>query len=549
MSMYPPEPAAIAQTSRRTALKLAALGMAGLSVPLLAQAPKGFTHGVASGEPGAHRVLLWTRYHSGGEAMLRWEMASDDAFAHVVVHGQALASPNSDSCAKAYVTGLAPGRWYHYRFIAPDGSKSVTGRTRTLPVGKTDKFRMAVFSCSNLGFGWFNAYAHAAENNDFDLAVHLGDYFYEYKRGDYPSVKQTLDGRVLPIDEAVTLAGYRERHATYRADPDLQRLHQLLPMVLMWDDHESANDSYRDGAENHDSATEGPWTLRKAAARRAYREWLPVSDHDWGTYEIGNLATLFKLESRLTARTKQLDMIDVAKGLPEDQAEAALVRFRDGTWRDPAHTLLGAAQEGWLAGALKASVRARKPWQVVAQQIVMGSIAMGPDVTAGMPGNTASYIKDRLVVDVEAGKVDLPLNMDAWDGYPAARDRLFKASLGADANLVVLSGDSHNAWAFDLDRKGARVGVEMAGTSVTSPGAESSIRWMKPDELARATMARNPQLKWCDMSQRGYMAVELTLASATSEFRFLTTVRQRGTALSGTKRMTLLAGQRKFEST
>ena len=547
MTMYPPEPAPIAQTSRRAALKLAALGVAGLSVPLLAQGPKGFTHGVASGEPGATRVLLWTRYHSGGEAMLKWEVASDDAFAQVVAHGQALASPNSDSCAKAYVTGLAPGQWYHYRFIAPDGAKSVTGRTRTLPVGKTAKFRMAVFSCSNLGFGWFNAYAHAAQNNDFDLAVHLGDYYYEYKRGDYPSVKQTLEGRVLPIDEAVTLAGYRERHAAYRADPDLQRLHQLLPMVLMWDDHESTNDSYRDGAENHDPG-EGSWAVRKAASKRAYREWLPVSDHDWGTYEIGNLATLFKLESRLTARTKPLDLLDVAKGLPADQAEAALAKFRDGTWRDPAHTLLGKTQEGWLAGALKTSVKARKAWQVVAQQIVMGSIAMGDDVIAGMPATTSDFLKDRITRAVQAGHAGLPLSMDSWGGYPAARDRLLKAALGADANLVVLSGDSHNAWAFDLDRKGARVGVEMAGSSVTSPGAEGSIRWMKPDELARATMARNPQLKWCDTSQRGYMAVELTPASATSEYRFLASVRQRGTALAGTKRMTVLAGQRKFSA-
>ena len=546
MSMYPPEPEPIMSTSRRTALKLAALGVAGLSVPLMAQTAKGFTHGVASGEPGAHRVLLWTRYHSGGEAMLKWEVASDDAFAHIVAHGQTLASPNSDGCAKAYVTGLAPGQWYHYRFIAPDGSKSVTGRTRTLPAGKTGKFRMAVFSCSNLGFGWFNAYAHAAENNDFDLAVHLGDYYYEYKRGNYPSEKQTLEGRVLPLDEAITLAGYRERHATYRADPDLQRLHQLLPMVLMWDDHESANDSYRDGAENHD-AGEGDWALRKAASKRAYREWLPVSDHDWGTYEIGNLATLFKLESRLTARTKQVDLLGVVKGIPADQAEAALAKFRDGIWRDPAHTLLGAAQEGWLATALKTSVKARKPWQVVAQQIVMGNVAMGDDVIAGMPSTTSDFLKERIAADVQAGRAGLPLNMDSWDGYPAARDRLFKASLNANANLVVLSGDSHNAWAFDLDRKGARVGVEMAGTSVTSPGAESSIRWMKPDELAKATVARNPQLKWCDTAQRGYMAIELTPASATSEFRFLTTVRQRGTVLSGTKRMTVLAGQRKFE--
>ena len=547
MSMYPPEPAPVLSTSRRTALKLAALGVAGLSVPLLAQGPRGFTHGVASGEPGATRVLLWTRYLSGEETVLHWEVASDDAFAQIVAHGQTLASPNTDCCAKAYVSGLAPGRWYHYRFVAPDGTKSVTGRTRTLPVGKVAKFRMAVFSCSNFGFGWFNAYAHAAQAGDFDLAVHLGDYFYEYKRGEYPSAKQTLDGRVLPLDEAATLAGYRERFATYRADPDLQRLHQVLPMVLMWDDHETANDSYRDGAENHD-ASEGDWGVRKAASMRAYREWLPVSDHDWGTYEIGNLATLFKLESRLTARTKQLDLQDVIKGVPADQAEAAFARFRDGTWRDPQHTLLGAAQEAWLAGALKASVKARKPWQVVAQQIVMGSVAMGDDVIAGMPVDTSDWLKRRLVADVQAGHAGVPLNLDSWDGYPAARTRLLKASLNANANLVVLSGDSHNAWAFDLDHKGARVGVEMAGTSVTSPGAEGSIRWMKADELARATVARNPQLKWCDMAQRGYMAVELTPHAATSEWRFLVSVRQKGIALAGTKRMTVLAGQRKYSA-
>ncbi len=547
MTLPPPAAAPITHTSRRTALKLAALGMAGLGTPLLAQGTRGFTHGVASGEPGAHRVLLWTRYLTSGETMLHWEVASDEAFAHVVAHGQTLASPRSDCCAKAQVLGLTAGRWYHFRFIAPDGTKSVTGRTRTLPLGKVAKFKLAVFSCSNFGFGWFNAYAHAAEAGDFDLSVHLGDYFYEYKRGDYPSAKAALPERILPLDEATTLARYRERFATYRADPDLQRLHQLYPMVLMWDDHESANDSYHDGAENHD-ASEGVWAVRKAASMRAYREWLPVSDHDWGSYEIGNLATLFKLESRLTARTKQLDLQEVVKGVPADQAEAALAKFRDGAWRDPSRTLLGAQQEAWLAGALKASVAARKPWQVVAQQIVMGELMMGDAVTAGMPVETPDWLKQRLVAAVQAGHAGVPLNMDAWDGYPAARARLFKSALNANANLVVLSGDSHNAWAFDLDYKGTRVGVEMAGTSVTSPGAESSIRWLKADEMARVTVARNSQLKWCDMAQRGYMAVELTPAAATSEWRFMATVRQKGTALAGTKRMTVLAGQRVFSA-
>ena len=547
MTLPPPAAAPITHTSRRSALKLAALGLAGAGTPLLAQGPRGFTHGVASGEPGPRRVLLWTRYLSDQSTMLRWEVASDEAFAKIAAHGQVPAAPDADCCAKAYVTGLAPGRAYHYRFIAPDGTKSVTGRTRTLPVGQVARFRMAVFSCSNFGFGWFNAYAHAALANDFDLAVHLGDYLYEYKRGDYPSVKTGLPDRIasMPLDEAATLAGYRDRFASYRADPDLQRLHQLMPMVLMWDDHESANDSYRDGAENH-NPDEGNWMVRKAASRRAYREWLPVSDADWGTYEIGQLATLFKLETRLTGRTKQLDLQGLVKGVPADQADAALAKFRDGAWRDPARTLLGAAQEGWLASAFKTSARARKPWQVVAQQIVMGRLVMAPGVIADMPATTSAWLKQRLVTNVQAGRSRLPFNMDAWDGYPAARARLLKAALNADANLVVLSGDSHNAWAFDLDLDGTRAGVELAGSSVTSPGAEGSLPWLKPGDLTAATLGTNPQLKWCDMAQRGYMAVELTPQSATSEFRFMATVRQRSTALSGTKRMTVLAGQRKF---
>ena len=548
MTLPPPAAAPITHTSRRTALKLAALGLAGLSAPLLAQAPRGFTHGVASGEPGAHRVLLWTRYLADQADRLKWEVASDTEFAQIVAQGDCTFGPDSDWCAKAYATGLAPGQWYHYRFVSRSGEKSVVGRTRTLPLGKVAKFKLAVFSCSNFGFGWFNAYAHAAEAGDFDLAVHLGDYFYEYKRGEYPSTKAALPERILPLDEATTLARYRTRFATYRADPDLQRLHQLYPMVLMWDDHESANDSYRTGAENHD-ASEGDWGLRKRASMRAYREWLPVSDHDWASYEIGNLATLFKLESRLTARTKQLDFLEVLKGVPPEQAELALAKFRDGAWRDPARTLLGVKQEAWLAGALKASVAARKPWQVVAQQIVMGEVVMGDAVIAGMPADTSDWLKRRLIADVQAGHVNVPLNMDSWDGYPAARARLFKSALNANANLVVLSGDSHNAWAFDLDHKRARVGVEMGGASVTSPGAESSIRWMNSDALAKATVARNRQLNWCDMAQRGYLAVELTPAAATSEWRFMATVRQKGTALSGTKRMTVLAGQRRFSET
>lgn len=546
MHLPPPAPAPIAHADRRGALKLGLLGLAGLSAPGVAGTGGGFTHGVASGEPGAEQVLLWTRFAAAQETALKWEVSEDEDFSRISAEGDALASPASDCCAKAWARGLAPGRWYYYRFIAPSGERSVTGRTRTLPVGRVPRFRIAVFSCSNYGFGWFNAYAHAAEAGDFDLALHLGDYFYEYKRGEYPYVKQTVGGRSGPLDEAVTLAGYRERLATYRADPDLQRLHQLYPMISVWDDHETANDTWQNGAENHQNGAEGDWAVRKAASEKAYREWLPVSDDYWAKYEVGELATLFRLETRHVARSEPFELVDVVKSKTPDEAEAALKAFRDGKWRDPSRGLLGAEQEAWLAGGLRASARSNKPWQVLVQQIVMGSIAMPQSLAEGMAATSPDWLKQRIRDAVTASRVGLPWNMDAWDGYPAARDRLYKAALEARANLLVLAGDSHNAWASDLERKGRRVGVEMAGHSVTSPGAEDTIRWQRPDTLAVEVVARNPQLKWCDTAQRGYLAVELTPQAATGEWRFLATVREKGTALAGAKRMTVLAGQRKF---
>ncbi len=546
MHLPPPAPAPIVHADRRGALKLGLLGLAGLSAPVVAAVGGGFTHGVASGEPGAEQVLLWTRFAGAQDTTLRWELSEDEAFSRIAAQGEALASPANDCCAKAWAKGLAPGRWYYYRFIAPSGERSVTGRTRTLPVGRVPKFRIAVFSCSNFGFGWFNAYAHAAEAGDFDLALHLGDYFYEYQRGNYPSIKQTVGGRVGPLEEAVTLAGYRERFATYRADPDLQRLHQLYPMISVWDDHETANDTWQNGAENHQNGTEGDWAVRKAASEKAYREWLPVSDDYWAKYEVGELATLFRLETRHVARSEPFELVDVLKSKTPAEAEAALIAFRDGKWQDPSRGLLGAEQEAWLAGGLKASARGRKPWQVLVQQIVMGSVAMPQNLAEGMAAAAPDWLKQRIEQAVAASKAGLPWNMDAWDGYPAARDRLYKAALEADASLLVLAGDSHNAWASDLDRKGRRLGVEMAGHSVTSPGAENTIRWRSPQDLAKDVVARNPSLKWCDTSQRGYLAVELTPRAATGEWRFLATVREKGTALAGTKRMTVLAGQRKF---
>lgn len=550
--MIKTEPAgqpAATNLTRRNLFALAGAGAAVAAAPAAATGfGSGFTHSVASGEPAATSVLLWTRYVADAETRLTWQVSESEDFSRPVAEGSVSASPERDWCAKGVATGLAPDRWYFFRFLAPNGAASPTGRTRTLPEGPSAGFRLAVFSCSNFGFGWFNAYGHAAEANDADLAVHLGDYIYEYAPGIYPSAAQTGPDRVIaPAKEIVALADYRLRYATYRADPDLQRLHQVLPMIAVWDDHESANDSWKGGAENHQPATEGDWEVRKAAAKRAYREWLPVSEEAYSTYEIGKLATLFKLDTRLEGRDKQLSLAAVMAGKTDPQAlNAALTAFRDGAWTNPDRQLLGQAQQDWLAEGLAASTKRGTQWQVLVQQVVMGNLKTPKTFVEAAGAGLPDYVRQRLLSAAAASEVGLPSNMDAWDGYPAARAKLYKAALNADANLVVLAGDSHNAWAFDLAHEGTPVGVEFGGHSVSSPGFESFLTFVKPQDLAGALVNENSQLKWADTSQRGYMLVELTPARVNTEYRFVAGVKQRSTQLAGTKRISSEKGSGKL---
>lgn len=534
---------------RRLLLKSGALGLGLLAAPGAAAiaAARGFTHGVASGEPRQRSVMLWTRYvaPSGDAARLHWQVSVSADFRRIAAEGDVVAEAEHDGCVKPVANGLKPGRWYYYRFRDGRGGVSVTGRTRTLPEGRTDRFSLGIFSCANLPFGWFNAYAHAAARRDLDLLVHLGDYFYEYATGTYPSAKEAMPGRPLdPPGEAYALDGYRRRYAAYRADPDLQALHRLFPMVMMWDDHETANDSWSGGAENHQPEKEGPWSVRKAAAQRAYREWLPVSDNAWEAYEIGDLATLFRPETRLTARSEPPDYARILAG--KRDVGAALAAFRDGPWHDPARTMMGSEQEAWLSGALRHSTRQGTRWQLLAQQTVMGAVALPPEAKGWIAPDAPEFIRKRSALALAASALDLPLNLDSWDGYPAARDRLLRAALDADANLLVLSGDSHNGWAFDLKLGGDAAGAEFAGHSVTSPGFEAYAPRTDPADIARGLVARNPGLRWSDAGRRGYMSLTLTRERAEGEWHLLETVRQRSTKLASSRRMSVQRGTNRF---
>ncbi len=523
---------------------------AGLLLPrrLFAAPLAGFTHGVASGEPGARSMLFWTRFvgTAGTPQELELEVSASPRMTRPVARTRVLADPANDWTAKAKVAGLAPGTTYYYRFTAPGRVRSIVGRTRTLPEGDAPLFRIGLFSCSNLPYGWFNGYGHAVAADDIDLFVHVGDYIYEYARGTYPDARVAVPGRVIePAGEIVTLADYRARYASYRADPDLQAIHALFPAVTTWDDHEIANDGWTGGAENHQPETEGGWSARLAAARKAYREWMPVSDAPYERYEIGRLATLFRLDTRVEGRDRQLSLTEALKGATD--MAAALVRFRDEQWLAGNRQLLGSAQEAWLFAGMKAAARRGVRWQLLAQQVIMGTLRAPADAAALLPPDPDGRVKALVEAGAAAARVGLPLNMDAWDGYPAARARLLAAAQKNGVNLLVLAGDSHNAWAFDLQNDGRPAGVEFATHSVTSPGFEAYLAAVPPTGLARALMGANPLLRWCETSQRGYTHVTLTPREAVAEWRFTAPVGGRVPKLVAASRARVVAGTNQLQ--
>ncbi|MFN5758993.1 MAG: alkaline phosphatase D family protein [Sphingomonadaceae bacterium] len=511
---------------RRALIATAGFGIGGLVMPggsLVAQTLlglTGFTHNVASGEPGPNSVLLWTRYVSktGGQSKVRVEVSDTPNFAKIVTGGEMITGPWRDHTVKITVDGLQPGRFYWFRFIAPDGTKSPTGRTKTLPVGKAAQFNIAIFSCSNLGFGEFNAYGHAAARNDIDLVLHMGDYIYEYGRGGYDNGTQFSE-KLFPAGECLTLADYRLRYASYRTDPQLQALHANFPWIPSTDDHESANDSWEGGAQNH-TADEGDWSARRNATSQVWREWLPVGDLPWKRYDFGDLGSYFRTDTRVVGRTKPYWAGDLMRA--PDSAKA-FADFRDGAWRDPASTMFGTEQESWL---FQNFARSKGTWTVLGSGTNMGYNYTPEEAMNWFGPNTPDFRKNYSRQGIAAAKAGLPYNFDNWGGYPVARSRVFAHAQKNDLNLVVVSGDSHNGWAFDLPEDGRPAGVEFGGHSVSSPGIESATAGTDPNRIARDILARNTQeLRWVDTSNRGYMHLSLTPKAATNNWVFMDTVR------------------------
>lgn len=534
---------------RRLLLTTAGFGLGALMLPGGALAleairsNKGFTHNVASGEPASDSMLLWTRYvpASGGAVKIRAEISADAEFAKIISGGEMVTGPWRDYTVKITVDGLTPGSRYYYRFIAPDGSISPTGKTKTLPAGMASKFNIAVFSCSNLGFGYFNAYGHAAARDDLDLALHMGDYIYEYAPGGYDAGAE-FSKRIQPESEIISLADYRLRYASYRMDPDLQALHASVPMIVIQDDHESTNDSWEGGAQNHQD-NEGDWPVRKNAALQVWREWMPIGEAPWQAYPIGELATYYRTDTRTIARSQPADLDDILQG---GDAAKALAGFRDGAWMDKASTMLGSEQENWLYHGF---ARNKAVWTIVGVGTNMGYAYMPQTALSWLAPDANKRTLAYVSSGIAAGQAKLPFNLDNWGGYPKARARLLAAAQRAQSNLLVITGDSHNAWAFDLPGQNGAAGVEFGGHSVTSPGFEQAIGRTDPALVTREMVGASPdELRWMDATGRGYMMLSLTPEAATNEWIFMDSVKVKSRATRRSHRMSVRAGRNKLEA-
>ena len=521
--------------NRRSVLGLIG-GGAAVGIPALGKAQTvqdgQFLHGVASGDPAAGGAVIWTRVTTEAsmiaDVAVTWHIAAT-ADGKPMKSGSTIARVTADHSVKVEVEGLRPGRDYYYWFDLKSGKKSPVGRFRTLAVGRSDRLTLAVASCQLYPGGLFNAYADMAALPELDAVIHLGDYIYEYGPDGYGGEIGKRIGRLPdPPHETVTLTDYRRRHAQVKADPDLQAAHARAAFICVWDDHESANDGWVGGAENHDAAKQGDWASRKAAAMQAYFEWMPIRDPRPGrpweainrSFEFGNLATLAMLETRLLARSEQVAPKGSVPG-PEQFGTMLAQRER------PERELLGPVQQGWLGDVLGKSVKAGKPWQLLGSQVVMARVAgadlqkeLGDERFNAMLSKLPQGWRDRVRAAITGYRAGLPFNFDSWDGYPPARERLYQLFRRVGSRPLVLSGDSHAAWANNLyDDSKRLVGHEFGTTAITSPSYGAVLPGLG------AVLAKiNPEVAFCDQDNKGYTLLTLTPDQVTADYVTLSTV-------------------------
>ncbi|WP_335975782.1 alkaline phosphatase D family protein [Acinetobacter calcoaceticus] len=552
--------------SRRELIQKSLFGFGALSLPVAftgcndgsddesAEAQADFLHGVASGDPLQDKVILWTRLTPvdlGVRLKVTWEIATDNQFKQNLKTGMVETTKTDDFTVKVDATGLQANTIYYYRFRFGNKISSI-GQTKTLPIS-TNKVSFAVCSCSNYPAGYFYVYREMAKQN-VDVIIHLGDYIYEYGADGYAAEDAAKLGRTLPTDnnkEIIKLEDYRKRYALYRQDKDLQAAHQRHPFIVIWDDHELANDAWRDGAENHQD-NEGSFSDRKLAALQAYFEWMPIrpvssTDHlnIYRQFNFGSLVELTMLDTRIIARDKQLQYADymTAAGLNAQKFQVDLT--------DPKRTLMGYTQRDWLVDKLKQSTAI---WNMIGQQVLMSKMWIPAELLLSLGQITSGGASAEILAKMNAQITELvtlklrleqgdptltvqektrvttvvPYNLDAWDGYYAERETVYENLASLNKKVIVLAGDTHNAWASYLySQKGQYVGVELATSSVSSPGLEKylSIPMAQLQQFEFAFTTLINELAYCNLNQRGYLVVTLDDKQVQSDWIFVDSIK------------------------
>lgn len=454
-----------------------------------------FYQGVASGDPLPDRVIIWTRVtpkENDSIVNVSWEVAEDPNFVSIYKSDSTKTSADKDFTVKIDVDALTPGQTYYYRFKAFDKT-SIIGRTKTASIADGDSVKFAVVSCSNWEWGYFNAYDKIADRPVLDAVIHLGDYIYEYGVGRYGD---TTIGRInVPPHELLTLNDYRTRYALYRTDVGLRRVHQQHPFIAIWDDHEVANNVYTEGAQNH-QPEDGDFKTRKAAAKQAYYEWLPIRESDlhYRSFSFGSLADVIMLDERLEGRTKPVDSLSDPKYKSEERH------------------MLGASQLSWLKNNLQSSIAT---WKIIGNQVMISEIDLSP-----------AYPK-------------MPRNLDSWDGYPAERQSLKNFIVNQNINDVVfLTGDTHTSWAieaatdfektYDTKTSKGAFAVELGTTSISSANDNEYHSSDTVKMMEQSLLKINPHIKFINARDHGYLLLTLSSKIAKAEWFYVETLRKQG---------------------
>jgi alkaline phosphatase D len=493
---------------------------------------KPFYHGVASGDPLSGQVIIWTKItpeQEGGDVLVKWVIGKEENLSQVVQTGEISTNAAVDYTVKIDVKGLSPSTTYYYQFVSDTG-KSPVGRTKTTPSDTYENLQFAVVSCSNYSAGYYNALGRIAKRTNLNAVIHLGDYIYEgterkFDKENNPPFDK-FEATHFVMNKEWWLHYYRKRYALSRLDVDLREAHQNHPFIAIWDDHEIADNTYKDGANGHNPYSDGDWEVRKSAAKQAYSEWLPIrgdASKIYRTIRFGKLMELILLDTRLEGRDKQI----------YDSSSPALLA--------PDRTILGKDQKQWLFNTLNTSPC---QWKVVGNQVIFSEINVK---WAAFGGQFADKVK-----------VFENTTLDYWEGYPVERDEVINhISQNKLNNVVILSASMHCAFAFDVTKRATKysrkgeaptydpatgkgsVAVEFAAPSITSENFDEKIGTFYATAFQSYLNKKlpqplgynpNPHIKFVDLQRHGYYILKVTKERAEAEFYFVDSILNRSTS-------------------